>query len=253
MKAIIVKLTAAGIAGLALISLSCGHSSVTAILNAEDRYALGKQKYLSHDYLEAINEFEVIRLQFPGSSIADSAQYYLGECHFQQEEFLLAAEEYQTLRRTMPASPLVPIAQYKIALCYFNLSPNSPLDQEYTTRAIDEFQTFIEYYPTNDLVKDAETKINDLNTKLARKLFETGQLYMKMSYYSAAISSYNLVMKNITTRRSPSLHYWEKSGHSSPGGNMMMRKLNWKNISINTPPVRIAEKCRGSKMISISI
>ena len=178
---------------LALACTSCGHSNVTAVLDAESRFALGKKKFVGHDYLEAINEFEVIRLQFPGSIIADSAQYYLGECHYQQEEYLLAAEEYQTLRRNMPASSLVPLAQYKIAMCYFNLSPGSSLDQAYTKRAIDEFQTFIEYYPTNDLVKDAEQKISELNSRLARKLYESGELYMKLENYKAAIIYFDLV------------------------------------------------------------
>jgi outer membrane protein assembly factor BamD len=180
---------------LALIDIACGHTSVTAILSAEDRFALGKMKYNNRDFLEAINEFEVVRLQFPGSTIADSAQYYLGECHYQQDEFLLAAEEYQTLRRNMPASSLVPLAQYKIALCYYNLSPKAPLDQSYTRRAIDEFQAFIEYYPNNELLKDAETKIVELNSKLAQKLFESGQLYLKMNNSKGALIYYDLVIE----------------------------------------------------------
>ena len=65
----------------------------------------------------------------------------------------------------MPASPLVPLAQYKIGLCYYRLSPQSSLDQVYTSRAIEEFQTFIEYYPKDEHVADAEAKIK-LYTKL---------------------------------------------------------------------------------------
>ena len=180
---------------ISLLDIMCGHTDVTAVLDAEGHFALGKKKFLDKDYLEAISEFEVIRLQYPGSVIADSAQYYLGECHFYQDEFLLAAEEYQTLRRNMPASPLVPLAQYKIAMCYYNLSPKSSLDQSYTKRAIDEFQTFIEYYPKSDLVKGAEEKITELNTKLAKKIFDSGILYMKLDDYASATLYFNLVIE----------------------------------------------------------
>jgi outer membrane protein assembly factor BamD len=180
---------------LASVLCSCGGSQPQKILNAEERFAAGKKLYDDHNYFEAIAEFEVIRLQFPGSSIADQAQFYLGQSHFHQEEFLLAAEEFQQLKRNMPASPLVPSAQYNIGLCYYTLAPKSQLDQSYARRAIDEFQTFIEYYPKNEFVKDAETKITELNTRLAKKLFESAELYMKMDYYRAATLYYTSVVE----------------------------------------------------------
>ncbi|HMD14622.1 MAG TPA: outer membrane protein assembly factor BamD, partial [Bacteroidota bacterium] len=152
-----------------------------------------KQKFQNGDYLEAISDFDVIKMQYPGSGVADSAQFYLGECHFQRGEYLLAAEEYQTLKRSMPASGLVPLAQYKIALCFYNLSPKSSLDQKYITRAIDEFQTFIEYYPKEEQVPDAETKIKELNNRIAQRLYETASLYMTMEYYKSAVIYYNTV------------------------------------------------------------
>jgi outer membrane protein assembly factor BamD len=87
------------------------------------------------------------------------------------------------------------MAQYKTALCYYQLAPQSLLDQKYTNRAIDEFQAFIEYYPTNDLAKDAAAKIQELNGRLARKDFETAELYMKLEYYRAAAYYYNGVFE----------------------------------------------------------
>jgi outer membrane protein assembly factor BamD len=71
----------------------------------------------------------------------------------------------------------VPEAQYKLALSYYELSPRAPLDQQYTRKAIDEFQSFVEYYPNNPLVKDAAEKIRELNTRLAKKQYETAKLY----------------------------------------------------------------------------
>ena len=180
---------------LAVLHWACSSSSVQQNLTAEQRLEVGKKKFDDGDYTEAIAEFETIRLQFPGSGVADKAQYSLGECRFKQEEYLLAAEEYQALKRNMPASPLVPDAQYKIALCYYDMAPKSPLDQSYALRAIDEFQTFVEYYPKHELVPDAEAKITELNTRLAKKLYDSAQLYMKMEYYKAAGIYYNSVFE----------------------------------------------------------
>jgi outer membrane protein assembly factor BamD len=179
----------------ALSVWSCGSSNVTQNLTAEDRFELGKKKFVDGDYLEAVNEFEIVRLQFPGSGVADKAQFFLAECHYKMDEYLLAAEDYQTLKRNMPASSYVPLAQYKIAMCYYSLSPGSSLDQIYTKRAIDEFQAFIEYNPTHEFVHDAEEKIKELNTRLAKKLYDSAELYVKMEYYKAATIYYGYVVE----------------------------------------------------------
>ncbi len=178
-----------------MLLAGCGGSSVQKNMTAEERFNEGMKKFQDHSYLDAQNDFEIIRLQFAGSALADKAQFYLGECHFEQDEFLLAAEEYQALKRSMPASPLVPLAQYKIGLCYYRLSPQSSLDQVYTSRAIEEFQTFIEYYPKDEHVADAEAKITELNGRLAKKLYDAAELYMKMDYFKAALIYYDAVIE----------------------------------------------------------
>ncbi|MBI5475162.1 MAG: outer membrane protein assembly factor BamD [Ignavibacteriales bacterium] len=178
-----------------LLLSACSSSNALKQITAEERFEMGKKLFDDEDYLEAIKEFEIVKIQFPGSTVADDAQYYLAETRFKMEEYLLAAEEYQELRRNMSASNFVPKAQFKIALCYFNLSPKSGLDQQYTYRAIDEFQTFMEYYPTDELVKEAAEDIKILNTKLAKKLFDTAELYMNMEYYKSATFYYNSIIE----------------------------------------------------------
>jgi len=180
---------------LATLLAACGSSEGVQNLSADERFQQAKAEFEKGDYFEAINDFSLIKLQFPGSGVSDDAQFYLGECHFLQEEFLLASEEFQTLKRSMPASPLVPMAQYKIALCFYMLAPKSSLDQTYTSRAIDEFQGFIEYYPTHELVHDAETKIVELNNRLSKKLYDTGVLYLKMEFYKAAAIYFSSIIE----------------------------------------------------------
>jgi len=180
---------------LMLTLVGCKSSDIGESMSAEDRFERGKQRFANKDYLEAIEDFSAVTLQYPGSAVADDAQYQLGECRFQREEYLLAAYEYEALKRSMPASPLVPMAQYKIGLCYYTLSPKPPLDQKYARRAIDEFQAFIEYYPTHELVPDAEAKIRELNNRLAEKDYRTGVLYMKMEYYKAALFYFDNVLE----------------------------------------------------------
>jgi outer membrane protein assembly factor BamD len=179
----------------ALVLSSCGSSEVVKNLTADERFQAGKKLYDDGDYLEAINEFQLVKLQFPASSVADDAQYFLGECRFARGEYLLASEEFQSLKRLMASSPFVPQAQYKIAMCYYMLSPRSTLDQTYSRKAIEEFQTFIEDYRSDTLVAPAETKIKELNTRLAQKLFETAEVYEKLEYNKSATIYYDMVVE----------------------------------------------------------
>jgi outer membrane protein assembly factor BamD len=178
-----------------VLEFGCHSSNVVETLSAEDRYAVAKTKFDDGNYLDAIEDFRVITLQYPGSRVADSAQFFLAQSYFHRDQFILAASEYETLVRSMSVSPLVPDARYQIGMCYYELSPSSDLDQQYTYKALDAFQSFIEYHPTNALVPQAEEKIRGLNTKLARKEYDSGKIYMKMEYYVAAERQFQFVLE----------------------------------------------------------
>jgi outer membrane protein assembly factor BamD len=185
----------AGVCFAAAMGIGCGSSTPQATTTPEERFARGKALYEKEDYLNAINEFTILTLQYQGSSFAPDAQYYLGECRFARSEYELAAFEYSVVKRSYPASGRVADAQYKLALCYYNKSPKFSLDQQYTRKAIDEFQTFLEYYPAHLMAADADAKIKELNLRLAKKQFETGELYARMEYYRAALLSFDAVIE----------------------------------------------------------
>lgn len=178
-----------------LMLQGCSSSDVVQSFSAEERFEEGMQKFNDEDYLEAIQDFNAVLLQYPGSSVADDAQYYLAEARFHRGEYLLASYEYEALKQNMPASPFVPSATHKFGLCYYHLSPKPSLDQNHTKKAIDAFQNFLEYFPTHELAQDAETKIHELNNRLAKKDYETAILYMKMENYKAAILYFDIVLE----------------------------------------------------------
>ena len=56
-----------------------------------------KDMYDDENFFEATNEFTIIILRFPGSSVADSAQFYLGMSHYQLEEYIISGAEFSKL------------------------------------------------------------------------------------------------------------------------------------------------------------
>jgi outer membrane protein assembly factor BamD len=177
-----------------LLLTGCSRQRVVQDLSAEERFQRGMRFYEENNFTRAIDEFRVLTRQFAGSELADDAQYHLAMSYFNLGEFILAANEFETLVNTMSASPLLPDAQFKLASSFYNLSPRHDLDQQYTLNAIDELQTFIDFFPTNERVPEAEAKIRELNEKIAKKQYENARTYMRMRYYRAATRYFELVI-----------------------------------------------------------
>lgn len=174
---------------------ACSSSIDTVNLGPSERLAVALKLYENEDYLDAIKEFEAILLQFPASEVSDDAVYYLGMSRFERNEFILGAYEFSKLIKSMPTSEYLSKAQFMLAECYYKLSPNFALDQRYSKKAIQEYQAFIDFFPLDEKVAEAEEKISKLNQNLAKKEFETGRIYEKMEYTSAAIFYYDNVMQ----------------------------------------------------------
>jgi len=183
--------------GMLLVMIAGCHKSVLNLqtMTPEEQFIYAKRLFDRKDYYNARIQFTRLVLANPGASIVESAQYYLSETYFKMKEYIVAAAEYEKLIRRMPDSHLIDDARYKIGLCYFELAPGYGLDQEYTKKAITQFELFLEDYPDSDLVPKVEQKMKECQDKLARKEYKTGELYRKMNYYRAALISYNLVLE----------------------------------------------------------
>ncbi len=181
---------------IAALIMNCAGTHPKPDWTAEQYFHYAKKLFDDEDYYEAADQFTVVTLRYPASAIADSAQYYLAESHFKMKEYLIAAAEFEKLVNNMPHSKLVPLAEYKLALSYYKLSPRPELDQEYTHKAIRQFQLFLEENPTSPLKDDAMKKIAELRNKLAQKDYKNADIYRKMHEYKAAIIYYDLVLQN---------------------------------------------------------
>ncbi len=171
----------------------CGGGIDTTTLSPEEYFNYVFELYNNEDYEEAVKEFQNILLQYPGNVITDDAQFYLGMTYFKRGEYLLSAYEFSKLIRDIPASQFIPEAQFMLAESYYQLSPDYRLDQAYSKKSIEEFQAFIDFFPANPKVEEAEQKINELNNRLAEKEFTAAYIYERMEYYNAAIMYYQYV------------------------------------------------------------
>ena len=176
---------------------SCSSSDKTDITSddPEKAFATAKRNYDKKDYLQAIEDFSYIKLRFSGSNIVDKAQYYLAMSHYKREEYILAAYEFDYLLKNYPTSEYAEESRFNVAMCYYELSPDYELDQLYTRYAIASFQIFLDLYPDSKLSGDAEAKIYALRNKLAFKDLKSGELYVKLDDYRAAVVYYDHILE----------------------------------------------------------
>jgi len=187
-------------------------------MSPEQQFEYAKGLYDKKDYEKAKFQFTVILLNNPGHSIIEDAQFYLAESYFGLGEYVLAIEEYEKLIRSMPQSEFVDDARYKVGYSYYKLSPGYALDQEYTRKAISQFQLFLEENPQSELKEKVEEKLLECRSKLAKKEFKAGEQYRKMSYYKAAVIYFGAVVeKYYDTEFVVEAIFWKGECHKRMG------------------------------------
>ncbi len=141
-------------------------------------------------YLRAQEEFYTVAIKGLSTDLGDDAQFYLGESYFLNKEYVLAIAEYDRLIRRMGFSEYVQKARWRICQCYVKQSPKFYYEQSSTENALSKLQEFVDDYPNSEFTEEAIETIGELRNKLARKLYETGRLYIKMEEYESAIIAY---------------------------------------------------------------
>ena len=182
---------------LSFLAVGCsgsGTSDITKIDDPEKAFAVAMNNYNNKDYVDAIEDFSLMKVKFSGTSVSDKVQYYLALSYLKQEEYILAAYEFEYLLKNYTTSPLAVDGRYRLALCYYGMSPKYSLDQTYTYQAIMELKNFLELYPADKNAPEAEKKIRELRNKLAYKEIKAAELYSTLGDYRAATIYYENVV-----------------------------------------------------------
>lgn len=175
-----------------LLVLGCGGNRERTPSTAATYYEEAQKALEKGRCLKATDNFQRIVTSFPGSDLADDAQFGLAESYLCAEDYITAIFEYERLREYR--SEWSDDAQYKIALCYYHLALPAPLDQSDTYRAIMEFRRFLEDYPGSPLAKEAVARVEELRGRLGEKAYRTAERYARWEDWNAALIYYEIVL-----------------------------------------------------------
>lgn len=175
-------------------AVGCGGTKAVVQRDAQSYYDEATQELKRKHCLKAAELFQKVVINFPGSVLADDAQFGVGEAKLCARDYTEAVFEYQRLIDEYPNSPLAAEGRYKIATCYAEQSGGIYLDQTETKKAITEYQRFIDDYPDSRLTPDARKELLKLKGKLAAKDAHIAENYLRWGYPESARVYYQRIV-----------------------------------------------------------
>lgn len=159
-------------------------------------YKKAFEYYEAGEYLRAQGLLELIIPVYRGRPELEKIYFTYSETYYKLSKYVLANYYYKNFATTFPTSPLKEEAEFMAAYSNYMLSPTYRLDQSYTEKAIDEFQTFVNTYPASERVKECNKLIDQMRLKLEKKSFEEGMLYFNLRRYQAATVTFENLLKD---------------------------------------------------------
>ena len=160
------------------------------------KFMHGKKMFDKKKYSRAIDDFDYIILNDVGSELGMKSRYYQAESLFNLEQYSEAITSYNRYLNYSMNQEKIEHCRYRICKSYFEMSNKYNRDQTNNDISLEMFQLFIDDFPQSNFVIDAEKNMLDLRMRKARKLHETGRLYLKEKEFDSALIYFNDVIKN---------------------------------------------------------
>lgn len=184
------------IAFLLLTSCRSEFEKVRISGDPEQILQTGMEYYDNEDYSRAKTLFELVLNTYRGRSQAEELYFKYAYTHYYLGEHILASYYFENFSNTFPNSSFREEAEFNAAYSNYLLSPSFRLDQEYTNKAIDLFQRFVNRFPNSPRVAECNALMDELRRKLEQKAFYQADLYFRMGAYQSALVSFQHLLQD---------------------------------------------------------
>ena len=152
--------------------------------------------YEQEEYLRAQTLFELIIPAYRGRPELEKIYFTYAYTYYYLNKFILSNYYFKTCAVTLPTSSYKEEAEFMVGYSSYNLSPSYRLDQTYSSKAIEEFENFVNTYQQSERVKECNRLIDELRLKMEHKTFNEGLLYFDLRQYQAAIAVFENLLKD---------------------------------------------------------
>lgn len=187
---------------LLLLLTSCGeYNKVLKSKDVDYRFDYAKRAFEERKFQQAATVLETIYTPLRGTANGEEALFLLAMSYFENKDYLNSGLYFKTYYSRYPRGKFTELARFYSGYGYYLDSPDPQLDQSPTTKAIEELQGFIDYFPNSDRVSIAQNAIREMQDKLTLKELQNAQLYYNLgnfmgNNYDAAIITAQNALKD---------------------------------------------------------
>lgn len=176
--------------------------------NVDLVYKKAYEYYEAGRYVKSQGLFELVIPSYRGKKELEDIYFKYADTYFKDRQYLLSAYYYKNFSTTFPNSEMREEAEFMSAFSNYKISPNPKLDQIATTKAIEDFQLYINTFPESPRVADANKLIDELRIKLEAKALNEAELYFNLRQYRASVlSGQNLLKEFPETKNGEYIRY----------------------------------------------
>jgi len=128
--------------------------SAPKALEPSEAYRQAMNDYNSGNFDLALAGFQNYLVQFPGTSLAPSAQYWVGQCYYAKKDYAKAIDSFSMFLKAYPDNEKVPGAELKIGYSY--------LSEKNNAKARIWLNKVIKEYPDTDEAEFAKVKLRKM-------------------------------------------------------------------------------------------
>jgi outer membrane protein assembly factor BamD len=163
---------------------SCGeYAKLLKSTDYETKYEAAKNYFAKGKYEKSATLLNELITILKGTDKGEESLYMLGMSHYHMKSYLTASQSFVTYYTTYPRGTFTESARFYSGKSLYLDTPEARLDQTNTYQAIQELQTFLEYYPQSPQSGEAHEMIADMQNKLVLKEFISAKLYYDLGNY----------------------------------------------------------------------
>lgn len=152
-------------------------------MDVEYKYEVAKAYYADGHYGRASLLLGDVLAAMKGTQYGEECLYMLAMCAYQTHDYESAGSYFKKYYQSYPKGMFVEHARYYSGMSLYNQIPDARLDQSCTVEAIDELQSFLDFYPTTRLKEQTQDIIYKLQDKLVYKEYLSALMYYDLGSY----------------------------------------------------------------------
>ena len=154
----------------ALLCSSCGeYNKLLKSTDYEYKYEAAKNYFAKGQYNRASTLLNELITILKGTDKAEESLYMLGMCYYNQKDYQTASQTFVQYCNVYPRGTYSELARFHAGKALYLDTPDPRLDQGATFSAIQQLQSFLEFYPNSSRKDEAQKMLFALQDKLVMK------------------------------------------------------------------------------------